>query len=158
MTLQDIAAAMGASVDQDRQRVVETVRIDSRIVRPGELFFCIVGQKLDGHEFAKQAVENGACAVVASAPLELSVPVLIVRDTTLALGNLARMWRERARARVIGVSGSAGKTATASPTAAGSRARACRMTSSTAAPSLASATPSVNSRPATATSAPWPSR
>ena len=66
MTLQDIAAAMGASVDQDRQRVVETVRIDSRIVRPGELFFCIVGQKLDGHEFAKQAVENGACAVVAS--------------------------------------------------------------------------------------------
>ena len=110
MTLQDIAAAMGASVDQDRQRVVETVRIDSRIVRPGELFFCIVGQKLDGHEFAKQAVENGACAVVASAPLELSVPVLIVRDTTLALGNLARMWRERARARVIGVSGSAGKT------------------------------------------------
>jgi len=110
MTLQDIAAAMGASVDQDRQRMVETVRIDSRIVRAGELFFCIVGQKLDGHEFAKQAVDNGACAVVASAPLELPVPVLLVRDTTLALGNLARMWRERACARVIGVSGSAGKT------------------------------------------------
>ena len=55
-------------------------------------------------------MENGACAVVASTPLDLPVPVLLVRDTTLALGRLGRSWRERTRARVIGVSGSAGKT------------------------------------------------
>jgi len=110
MTLQDIAAAMGASVDQDQLLEVGRVSIDSRAVQQGDLFFCIVGQQLDGHEFARQAVESGARAVVASTPLQLSVPVLIVRDTTLALGRLARFWRERTTARVIGVSGSAGKT------------------------------------------------
>ncbi len=110
MTLQDIAAAMGASIDQDHERVIRRVSIDSRAVQSGDLFFCIVGQKLDGHEFARQAVDNGAVAVVASTPQDLSVPVLLVRDTTLALGRLARCWRERSSARVVGVSGSAGKT------------------------------------------------
>ena len=110
MTLQDIAAALGASIDQDHDLVVTRVSIDSRAVQPGDLFFCIVGQKLDGHGFARQAVDNGARAVVASAPLDLPVPVLMVRDTTTALGRLARGWRERTRAKVIGVSGSAGKT------------------------------------------------
>ncbi|GAB6113556.1 UDP-N-acetylmuramoyl-tripeptide--D-alanyl-D-alanine ligase [Desulfomicrobium salsuginis] len=110
MTLQDISAAMGASIDQDHERVIRRVSIDSRAVQPDDLFFCIVGQKLDGHEFARQAVDNGAVAVVASTPLELPVPVLLVRDTTLALGRLARSWRERTAARVVGVSGSAGKT------------------------------------------------
>ena len=110
MTLQDIAAAMGATVDLEHETTIVRVRIDSRAVQPGDLFFCIVGEKLDGHEFAAQAVENGACAVVASAPLDVAVPVLLVRDTTVALGRLARAWRERASARVIGVTGSAGKT------------------------------------------------
>jgi len=110
MTLQDIADAMGASIDQDHERVIRRVSIDSRAVQSGDLFFCIVGQKLDGHEFARQAVDNGAVAVVASTPQDLSVPVLLVRDTTLALGRLARCWRERSAARVVGVSGSAGKT------------------------------------------------
>jgi UDP-N-acetylmuramoyl-tripeptide--D-alanyl-D-alanine ligase len=110
MTLQQIAEAMGASIDRGHDLNVGRVCIDSRAVRRGDIFFCIVGQKLDGHEFARQAVENGACAVVAGAPLELDVPVLLVRDTTLALGRLARAWREKASARVIGVTGSAGKT------------------------------------------------
>ncbi len=110
MTLQHIADALGASIDRNQDLHVDRVCIDSRAVRSGDLFFCIVGQKLDGHEFARQAVENGACAVVASTPLDLPVPVLLLRDTTLALGRLGRAWRERTRARVIGVSGSAGKT------------------------------------------------
>ncbi len=110
MTLTQIASAMAASIEQDHDLAVSRVCIDSRAVRKGDLFFCIVGQKLDGHEFARQAVENGACAVVASAPLDVEVPVLLVRDTTSALGRLARVWREQTRARVIGVSGSAGKT------------------------------------------------
>jgi UDP-N-acetylmuramoyl-tripeptide--D-alanyl-D-alanine ligase len=110
MTLLQIAEALGASIDRDHGLDVTRVCIDSRAVRQGDLFFCIVGQKLDGHEFARQAVDNGACAVVASTPLDLPVPVLLVRDTTLALGRLGRSWRERTRARVIGVSGSAGKT------------------------------------------------
>lgn len=110
MTLQQIAEAMGASIDRGHDLNLGRVSIDSRAVRQGDIFFCIVGQKLDGHEFARQAVENGARAVVAGTPLELDVPVLLVRDTTSALGRLARVWREKASARVIGVTGSAGKT------------------------------------------------
>lgn len=110
LTLSQIAGAMGTSVDAQPGPVVTRVSIDSRSVLPGDLYFCIHGRKLDGHEFARQAVDAGACAVVASTPLELSVPVLMVRDTTAALGRLARFWREGSRARVIGVTGSAGKT------------------------------------------------
>lgn len=110
MTLHEIACVMGASCDVSENVSVTKVCIDSRTVQKGDLFVCIVGQKMDGHQFAAQAVEKGACAVVASTPLELTVPVLLVRDTTLALGKLARAWRERTAAKVIGVTGSAGKT------------------------------------------------
>lgn len=110
MSLLEIARALGASVDVEPGPMVSRVCIDSRGVQAGDLFFCIVGHNLDGHEFARQAVEAGACAVVADRPLPLSVPVLLVRDTTRALGRLARFWREKTKAKVIGVTGSAGKT------------------------------------------------
>lgn len=110
MTLFDIASALGTSIDHDHDLVMERVCIDSRSVRTGDLFFCIIGNRLDGHEFARAAVASGATALVASRPLDVDVPVLLVRDTTLALGRLARIWRERTAARVIGVTGSAGKT------------------------------------------------
>ncbi len=110
MTLDDIAHAMGASLDERDSRLVTRVCIDSRAVQAGDLFFCIVGQNLDGHEFARQAIAQGAAAVVASKPLDVEAPVLLVRDTTQALGRLARAWREQSGARVVGVTGSAGKT------------------------------------------------
>lgn len=110
MSLREIAQALGTSLDARPDQEVSRVCIDSRTVQQGDLFFCIVGRNLDGHGFVRQAVEGGACAVVSGRPLELPVPVILVRDTTLALGRLARFWRERTRARVIGVTGSAGKT------------------------------------------------
>ena len=110
MSLREIAQALGTSVDTRPEQEVSRVCIDSRTVQQGDLFFCIVGRNLDGHGFVRQAVEGGACAVISGRPLELPVPVILVRDTTLALGRLARFWRERTKARVIGVTGSAGKT------------------------------------------------
>lgn len=110
MSLQEIASALGTSADAAPELMLSRVCIDSRSVQAGDLFFCIAGRNLDGHEFALQAVGAGACAVVAGRPLDLPVPVMLVRNTTLALGRLARFWREKTRARVIGVTGSAGKT------------------------------------------------
>ncbi|MDY0308128.1 MAG: UDP-N-acetylmuramoyl-tripeptide--D-alanyl-D-alanine ligase, partial [Desulfovibrionaceae bacterium] len=110
MTLAEIALALGCYLDAGSSSVVTRVRTDSRTVGEGDLFFCIVGQNMDGHQFAAQAVAAGARAVVASAPLTVDAPVLLVEDTTVALGRLARAWRERSTARVIGVTGSAGKT------------------------------------------------
>lgn len=110
MNLSEIASAMGASCDGDLSASPARVCIDSRTATRGDLFFCIVGQRMDGHQFAAQAAAVGVQAIVASRPLELPVPVLLVRDTTLALGQLARAWREKSSATVIGVTGSAGKT------------------------------------------------
>lgn len=110
LTLDQIASAMGTSVDVQPGPMVTRVSIDSRGVQPGDLFICIVGRQFDGHEFAHQAVAAGASAVVASQPLDVDVPVLLVRDTTKALGRLARFWREQSKACVIGVTGSTGKT------------------------------------------------
>lgn len=115
MTLSDILAATGAvgDVGERGNPVIEAVRIDSRAVLPGSLFVCIPGARLDGHHFAAEAVAKGAAAVLADRPLAglpEGTPVLLVRDTVAALGKLARAWRERVGARLVAVSGSAGKT------------------------------------------------
>ncbi|MFP5259340.1 MAG: UDP-N-acetylmuramoyl-tripeptide--D-alanyl-D-alanine ligase, partial [Acidobacteriota bacterium] len=115
MTLSELLAATGAvgDVGERGNPVIEAVRIDSRAVSPGCLFVCIPGARLDGHNFAAEAVAKGAAAVLADRPLvglPEGTPVLLVRDTVAALGKLARSWRERVGARLVAVSGSAGKT------------------------------------------------
>jgi UDP-N-acetylmuramoyl-tripeptide--D-alanyl-D-alanine ligase len=89
------------------------VSMDSRTVRPGDLFFCLPGARVDGHDFACQALHRGAAAIAAERPLPFiadQAPVLLVKDTVRALGDLARAWRAQTAARVVGVTGSAGKT------------------------------------------------
>lgn len=91
---------------------ISAVRIDSRLVGKGDVFFCIEGKNFDGHNFAQAALEAGAVAVVVSQFLpELEgKPALMVRDTVEALGKLAAYWRMKSSARMIAVTGSAGKT------------------------------------------------
>jgi UDP-N-acetylmuramoyl-tripeptide--D-alanyl-D-alanine ligase len=113
-TLEDIAQALGAAGDYEGRgkEVVTGVQTDSRLVRPGDLFFCICGQRMDGHAFAREAVRGGAAAVVGEKPPfeDLDAPYLLVTDTVRALGRLARMWRDRFPGTVVAVTGSAGKT------------------------------------------------
>jgi len=92
-------------------RAVSGVRTDSREVQPGDLFVCLKGERFDAHDFAAQAAQAGPSAIVASRPLEgLGCPVILVDDTLKALGRLARAWRETTSARVLALTGSAGKT------------------------------------------------
>ena len=89
------------------------VQTDSRLVQPGDLFVCIAGRNMDGHLFAAEAVKKGACAIVAHRPMDdgtPETPVLLVRNTLIALGRLAAYWRSKTQATVIGITGSAGKT------------------------------------------------
>jgi UDP-N-acetylmuramoyl-tripeptide--D-alanyl-D-alanine ligase len=109
MALNAIALAVGAPFSGENVEVTG-VTMDSRRVRPGDLFVAVPGARVDGHDFAKDAVAAGAVAVLASRPLPVSVPVLVVPDTVRALGALARAWRDATRARVVAVTGSAGKT------------------------------------------------
>lgn len=85
--------------------------IDSRQCKPGDIFICIPGARVDGHDYAKRAAEKGARAVLVQKDIsEPGAAVLKVDDTVKALGRLAAYWRKKSKARVIGVTGTAGKT------------------------------------------------
>ncbi|MBX9643406.1 MAG: UDP-N-acetylmuramoyl-tripeptide--D-alanyl-D-alanine ligase [Novosphingobium sp.] len=87
---------------------VSGVEIDSRDVVPGDLFFALKGESMDGHRFVEMAFAMGAAAVVVDRPV--SGPHVLVDDTSSALELLAKASRERTRARIVGVTGSVGKT------------------------------------------------
>lgn len=99
-----------------QQRVSGSVETDSRLVGPGSIFFALPGEVTDGHRFAPDAVAAGAALVVCRERLELAVPQLVVRDGLDALAALAREVVARVHAqgdlRVIGITGSNGKTTT----------------------------------------------
>ena len=101
-----IAQAVGGTASGDFQ--VSGVEIDSRDVVVGDLFFALKGESMDGHRFVEAAFAKGAVAAVVDRPIE--GPHVLVQDTTVALGLLARAARARGDARVIGVTGSVGKT------------------------------------------------
>lgn len=93
-------------------------QVDSRLISPGTLFFCLPGEKADGHDFARAAAEAGAVAIVASrdpfagycSPGWIAPPVFLVKDVLRALWCLAMRHRDTSLARVIGITGTAGKT------------------------------------------------
>jgi UDP-N-acetylmuramoyl-tripeptide--D-alanyl-D-alanine ligase len=91
--------------------VIGPVVVDSRRVTRGSLFVAVSGARVDGHDFATQAVADGASVVLASKPV--SVPAVVVGDTVRALGDLARGYLHRlANPVVVGITGSSGKTST----------------------------------------------
>jgi UDP-N-acetylmuramoyl-tripeptide--D-alanyl-D-alanine ligase len=91
--------------------VVGPVVADSRLVTPGSLFVAISGARVDGHDFATQAVADGSPVVLASR--NISLPAVVVGDTVRALGDLARGYLHRlANPVVVGITGSSGKTST----------------------------------------------
>jgi UDP-N-acetylmuramoyl-L-alanyl-D-glutamate--2,6-diaminopimelate ligase len=120
MRLADLAAAVpGASAGlagaQEGAVEIAGLAYDSRTVAAGELFLCVSGFTADGHEFAPQAVQRGAAALVVERPLGLGVPELVVGSAREAMAPLAaRFYGDPSRElRVIGITGTNGKTTTA---------------------------------------------
>jgi UDP-N-acetylmuramoyl-tripeptide--D-alanyl-D-alanine ligase len=115
-TSAEIAAATGGRV-AGATFAATGVEIDSRLVRPGDLFAALKGVR-DGHDFAPGALAAGAAGVLASEPVE--GPAVIVGDTLVALGALGAAARERAQAARRGaVTGSVGKTSVTQAVLAG---------------------------------------
>ena len=90
------------------------VSIDTRTLQPGDLFIAIKGDARDGHEYVADALAKGAAAaVVQSVPPDVdTAKLLIVPDTLKAMEDLGRASRARTAAKIIGVTGSVGKTGT----------------------------------------------
>jgi UDP-N-acetylmuramoyl-tripeptide--D-alanyl-D-alanine ligase len=113
-TIGQIASITDGSPDAvtDLSTVVTgPVTIDSREVAPGGLFAALPGERVDGHDFAAQAVGNGAVVVLATRPV--GVPAVVVPDVPAALARLARALVDRLPELIIvGITGSAGKTTT----------------------------------------------
>jgi UDP-N-acetylmuramoyl-tripeptide--D-alanyl-D-alanine ligase len=113
LTLGDVASITGGRL-VDGARAGETVTgpvvVDSRLASPGALFVCIRGEHLDGHDFAGKARGLGASAALAAR--RVGVPAVLVEDGQAALAALATEVLNRVPCRVVGVTGSSGKTST----------------------------------------------
>lgn len=112
-TAESAAAATGGRASGAWQ--ARDVSIDSRSLRPGDLFVALEGPNFDGHRFVADALAKGAAAVVVERLPEDAprrAPALVVDDTLAALEALGRAGRARSRARVVAVTGSVGKTGT----------------------------------------------
>lgn len=118
MTVGELATAMTGRMEGVEPGVVVTdVTVDSRSVPAGSMYVAIRGERVDGHDFAADAIRSGAVVVLCGRPVTDAdgspLPCIVVDDPVLALGRLARWVRtERLRCAVIAVTGSSGKTST----------------------------------------------
>ncbi|SIQ54185.1 UDP-N-acetylmuramoyl-tripeptide--D-alanyl-D-alanine ligase [Rhizobium sp. RU35A] len=113
----EMMAVMGGRPVGSGPAGVTGISIDSRSITPGEAFFAIKGERVDGHDYATLAVANGASLIVVSeaklpALGRLTTPMIVVEDVLAALGKLAVAARVRSRAQIVAVTGSVGKTTT----------------------------------------------
>lgn len=109
LTLAEIAVAtngqlVGQSID------IVKVNTDTRTNSQGCLFVALKGQNFDAHNFLPEAVEQGAIAILVEQRSSLDIPQVVVDNTRLALGQVAKLVRQKSKARFVGLTGSVGKT------------------------------------------------
>jgi len=116
LTLAKVAQFVSAKGEFPREEVAQGYSIDSRTIRTGDLFFAVKGERLDGHDYVGAALEKGAAAAVVQKDELRRYPdqarLMAVDDTLVALQTLATAVRKVWGKRLVGVTGSAGKTTT----------------------------------------------
>lgn len=115
MRLHKLLNFLGSFMDfKGENPEITSIENDNRNVKQGSLFICIKGYTVDGHDFAKSAVEKGAVAVLAERELNLNVPVIVVKDTIRSMAILADAFYEQPshKLHIIGITGTNGKTTT----------------------------------------------
>lgn len=108
------SASGGRVVSGDPGREIGRISIDSRSIEPGDFFVAIKGERFDGHDFVADVLARGAAGVLVDRPVAAAGDRIVVQvaDTTRALQDVARDVRVRSGAKVVAVTGSAGKTTT----------------------------------------------
>ncbi len=116
LQLSRVAEFLSATGEFDHNAIANAYSIDSRTLQPGELFFAVKGERMDGHDFVHQALEKGAVAAVVRkdelARYAVKTRLLAVQDTLVALQTLGAAVRRLWAKPLIGVTGSTGKTTT----------------------------------------------
>ncbi|HVF52801.1 MAG TPA: UDP-N-acetylmuramoyl-L-alanyl-D-glutamate--2,6-diaminopimelate ligase [Actinomycetota bacterium] len=117
-TIQSLAASVAGSVlafDGSPSAAVSGLAYDSRRVRPGDLFFCIQGERADGHNHAHTAAKHGAAALCVMRELDVPLPQIVVSDTRAAMPVISATFLGNPAddLRLLGVTGTNGKTTTA---------------------------------------------
>ena len=113
--LDDLLAATGGRlIGPTTVTSFSTAAVDSRTVTPGCLFVALRGERVDGHRFVAEAVRHGAAVALVERPVELpegtDAALVQVPDTLVAFQDVAAWWRSRFPVRVVGITGSTGKT------------------------------------------------
>ena len=114
LTLAQIAEACGGRLiggNEAKEYTVTGVEIDSRRVKAGDLFVAIPGEKVDGHKFIPDVLKKGAYAL-SQQSLDVDGAYILVEDTVTAMKRLARFYRSTLDVKVVGITGSVGKTST----------------------------------------------
>jgi UDP-N-acetylmuramoyl-tripeptide--D-alanyl-D-alanine ligase len=119
-SLEDVLkATSGTLISGAPENIFYGISTDSRQVFRGNLFIALKGEKFDGHDFIRKAIEQGAAGILVQdeekinqALVDKAIAIIKVADTLLALGDLAHEWRKRFSIPVIGLTGSSGKTTT----------------------------------------------
>lgn len=122
ITVEQAARAVGGEIysygTAKKSDECSGIDIDSRKIERGDIFVAILGERVDGNDYIKNAVECGATACIArSLPTDIerivgNFSVIVCADPTVAVGDLAREYKRRSSVRTIGVTGSVGKTTT----------------------------------------------
>lgn len=95
------------------KKVAAGVELDSRLIKKDDLFIATVGERVDGHDFIEDAFKKGALAVVCEKiPKGIDGPYILVKDSLSALKDIARWYRMQLSVKVVGITGSVGKTST----------------------------------------------
>ncbi len=110
MTLTSAATAMRADLLSHTTDSFYGVSTDTRQLKAGELFFALSGDRFDGHDMLEVAAAKGAAGAVIQRPMTTALPLLAVRNTRCALGDLAASWRAQHDLPVAAITGSNGKT------------------------------------------------
>jgi UDP-N-acetylmuramoyl-tripeptide--D-alanyl-D-alanine ligase len=112
MKLSDLLSSDFLIKQKIEDKTITGVSIDSRDIKPGNLFVAIIGKNLDGHDYIASALKNGAAAIVASKKTDVNAPLIIVHNTEIALQQMAMKYRQSWLSQVVAITGSCGKTTT----------------------------------------------
>ncbi len=106
----ELVGKKGVATNNIEQILVEQISTDSRALQQGEMFLALKGPNFDGHKFISYAQKLGCCAVIVDHQVDVNISQVIVKDTRIALGQIAAYVKQKVAPKTVGITGSSGKT------------------------------------------------